>query len=223
MSLLGIIPARGGSKGIYRKNIKELFGKPLIAWTIEVAQQVTKIDKIFVSTDDEEIAEIAEDWGVSVPFLRPSEIATDDTTSISTALHVLEVLTGFEEILWLQPTSPFRTVEDVNNLLKLTKSKKTFSVTSVCPVKANLNWMYKLNDHHVLTKWIDEPTILTRQALPQSYIPNGAIYWAQVDWLKKNKTFISNETLGYVMSVDRSIDIDTPLDWQWAEFLMNRK
>ena len=119
MSLLAIIPARGGSKGIPNKNIKKLCGKPLIAWTIEVAQQIKCIDRLFVSTDDKEIAQIAETYGVEIPFLRPATLAKDNTTSVATALQILENLTEYDEVMWLQPTSPLRSTIDIEQLLKL--------------------------------------------------------------------------------------------------------
>ena len=167
MSLLAIIPARGGSKGIPRKNIKNFCGKPLIAWTIEVAQQAPKIDHIFVSTDDEEIAQVAKVYGVDVPFLRPPELAADSTPAISTALHVLEAFNDFDEVLWLQPTSPLRSLDDVNQLLKLALNQGASSVVSVTPVKANPNWMYRFGEHQLLVKWIDESLVLDRHELPK--------------------------------------------------------
>jgi CMP-N,N'-diacetyllegionaminic acid synthase len=222
MSLLAIIPARGGSKGIPRKNIKNLCGKPLIAWTIEVAKQVGRVDDVFVSTDDEEIAQISESLGVKVPFLRPLALASDESPAILTALQILETLPKFDEVIWLQPTSPLRSVEDVNGALELAQEFKGASVVSVSPVKSNPNWMYKLDDLNMLVHWMDGPLVLNRQDLPQAYVLNGAIYWARVNWLKKQKAFISNETLGYVMPIERSIDIDSLSDWKFAELLMQQ-
>ena len=223
MSLLAVIPARGGSKGIPRKNIKELCGKPLIAWTIEAAKNISKIDRLILSTDDEEIAAIGRKLGVDVPFLRPQELAADDTPAILTALQILEMLPGFDELLWLQPTSPLRTVEDINQVIEISYRINAASVASVSPVKENPNWVYQLNEQQILTRWIEEPLTLSRQELQQAYVLNGAIYWARVEWLKQKEAFVSKETLGYVMPVERSIDVDTPLDWEWVEFLMSRK
>ena len=222
MSLLAVIPARGGSKGIPRKNIKELCGKPLIAWTIEAAKNISKIDRLILSTDDEEIAAIGRKLGVDVPFLRPQELAADDTPAILTALQILELLPEFDELLWLQPTSPLRTVEDINQVIEISYRINAASVASVSPVKENPNWVYQLNEQQILTRWIEEPLRLSRQELQQAYVLNGAIYWAQVEWLKQKRAFVSGETQGYVMPVERSIDVDTPLDWEWVEFLMSR-
>jgi len=222
MSLLAVIPARGGSKGIPRKNIKELCGKPLISWTIEAAKNISKIDRLILSTDDEEIAAIGRKLGVDVPFLRPQELAADDTPAILTALQILELLPEFDELLWLQPTSPLRTVEDINQVIEISYRINAASVASVSPVKENPNWVYQLNEQQILTRWIEEPLRLSRQELQQAYVLNGAIYWAQVEWLKQKRAFVSGETQGYVMPVERSIDLDTPLDWEWVEFLMSR-
>jgi len=222
MGLLAVIPARGGSKGIPRKNIKELCGKPLIAWTIEAAKNISKIDRLILSTDDEEIAAIGRKLGVDVPFLRPQELAADDTPAILTALQILELLPEFDELLWLQPTSPLRTVEDINQVIEISYRINAASVASVSPVKENPNWVYQLNEQQILTRWIEEPLRLSRQELQQAYVLNGAIYWAQVEWLKQKRAFVSGETQGYVMPVERSIDLDTPLDWEWVEFLMSR-
>ena len=223
MSLLAVIPARGGSKGIPRKNIKELCRKPLISWTIEAANNISKIDRLILSTDDEEIAAIGRKLGVDVPFLRPQELAADDTPAILTALQILELLPEFDELLWLQPTSPLRTVEDIKQEIEISYSINAASVASVSPVKENPNWIYQLNEQQILTRWIEEPLTLSRQELQQAYVLNGAIYWARVEWLKQKEAFVSEETLGYVMPVERSIDVDTPLDWEWVEFLMSRK
>ena len=223
MSLLAVIPARGGSKGIPRKNIKELCRKPLISWTIEAANNISKIDRLILSTDDEEIAAIGRKLGVDVPFLRPQELAADDTPAILTALQILELLPEFDELLWLQPTSPLRTVEDINQVIEISYRINAASVASVSPVKENPNWVYQLNEQQILTRWIEEPLTLSRQELQQAYVLNGAIYWARVEWLKQKEAFVSKETLGYVMPVERSIDVDTPLDWEWVEFLMSRK
>jgi len=222
MSLLAVIPARGGSKGIPRKNIKELCRKPLISWTIEAANNISKIDRLILSTDDEEIAAIGRKIGVDVPFLRPQELAADDTPAILTALQILELLPEFDELLWLQPTSPLRTVEDINQVIEISYRINAASVASVSPVKENPNWVYQLNEQQILTRWIEEPLRLSRQELQQAYVLNGAIYWAQVEWLKQKRAFVSGETQGYVMPVERSIDLDTPLDWEWVEFLMSR-
>jgi N-acylneuraminate cytidylyltransferase len=113
MSLLALIPARGDSKEIPRKNIKEFCGKPLIAWAIEAAQKASGIDRIVLSTEDHEIAEVAQKWGAEVPFMRPAELAGDDTPGIEPVLHALEQLPTFDEVLLLQPTSPLRTAEDI--------------------------------------------------------------------------------------------------------------
>jgi len=222
MSLLAVIPARGGSKGIPRKNIKQLWGKPLIAWTIEAAKNISKIDRLILSTDDEEIAAIGRKLGVDVPFLRPQELAADDTPAILTALQILELLPEFDEILWLQPTSPLRIAEDINQLIQFAEQQNANSVASVTVVKTNPNWIFQINPNFLLRHYIDSPFIPDRQKIPQAYMLNGSIYWANVHWLQKRKTFVCDDTLGFVMPAERSIDVDTLLDWDWVEFLMSR-
>ena len=131
MSVLGLILARGGSKGIARKNIKNLCGKPLIAWSIEIAQNADSVEKVVVSTDDEEIAEIAQKYGAEVPFLRPAELAQDDTPSMAPVLHALEQLPKFEMILLLQPTSPLRTTTDIEGIFTMCQERKAPAVVSI--------------------------------------------------------------------------------------------
>lgn len=157
MSLLAIISSRGGSKGIQRKNIKELCGKPLIAWTIKVAQQVSEIDRIIVSTEDEEIARVAEAWGAEVPFLRSIELAQDDTPGIDPVLHSLKQLPEFSEVMLLQPTSPLRKSEDIRSLLVLSKKQNAPSVVSVTLAQKHPFWMYRLGEGQELVPFSDVP------------------------------------------------------------------
>ena len=131
MSLLALIPARGGSKGILRKNIKTLFDKPLINWTINAAKQAKCIDRIIVSTDDLEIAEIAKKCGADVPFLRPSELAKDETPGIEPALHAIEKVPGFDWLILLQPTSPLRTASDIDGIFNFCQKNLASSAVSV--------------------------------------------------------------------------------------------
>ena len=134
MSVLAIISARGGSKGIPRKNIKPLAGKPLISWTIDVAKQATCIDRLVVSTDDEEIASVARDLGVDVPFMRPAELAADETPGMAPVLHAISQLPDYEWVLLLQPTSPLRSAEDIDGIWQFCQEQGAPSAVSVCEV-----------------------------------------------------------------------------------------
>lgn len=223
MKLLAIIPARGGSKGIPRKNIKMLAGKPLIAWTIEVASQVDLIDRLIVSTEDEEIASLALELGAEVPYMRPHILAEDDTPGIAPVLHALRQLPGFDWVLLLQPTSPFRSVEDISGIIRFCVDEGANSAVSVTKASEHPFWMYRQNLNKCLEPLIpNRPDISWRQALPSALVLSGALYLARVDFIIENQGFIGSETLGYLMPESRSIDLDTSLDWDWAEYLIER-
>jgi CMP-N,N'-diacetyllegionaminic acid synthase len=224
MSLLAVIPARGRSKGILEKNIKLLSGKPLIAWTIEAAKQAHCIDRFIVSTDDPKIKEVAEQYGAEVPFLREAKFATDESPSIDLVLDVAQKLPGFDWMLLLQPTSPLRTSSDIDNIFKFCQDHKVSSAVSVCEASEHPYWMYKKNESFSLHPFIsDRPEITRRQDLPKAYCLNGALYLAKVDWLLEHRSFIGPDTLGFTMPLDKSADIDTMQDWNWAEYLIECK
>ncbi|MDB9863461.1 acylneuraminate cytidylyltransferase family protein [Litorivicinus sp.] len=221
MSLLAIIPARGGSKEIPRKNIKTLAGKPLIAWTIEAALQAQDVDRVIVSTEDKEIAAIAKQFGAEVPFMRPLSLARDDTPGIAPVLHAIEQIPDFDWVLLLQPTSPLRCVDDINGIIDFCRRKGASSAVSITEVSQHPFWMYQRDNQKRLQPIVpNRPEITRRQDLPNAYIINGALYLARTDWLVENRDFIGPETLGYVMSPERSVDLDTPQDWRWIEFLI---
>ena len=222
MSLIGIIPARGGSKGIPRKNLKNFNGKPLIAWTIEVAKNVSLIDSLIVSTDDREIAEVAQSYGADVPFMRPEEISQDKTPGIVPVLDVLKRVPRYDEVLILQPTSPLRTGSDIKNIIQLGKSKKAPAVVSVTEAEKHPYWSFRLDESFHLIPWVKGSLNLQRQDLPSAYCLNGALYWGKTDWVIQNETFVTNETLSYIMPRNRSIDLDTIFDWEIGEFLMRK-
>lgn len=223
MKILALIPARGGSKGIPRKNIKPLAGKPLVAWSIEEALKSRYIDKVVVSTDDEEIADVAHDWGASVPFIRPAELAQDSTPGADPALHALQKLPGHDVVLLLQPTSPLRTVEDIDSFIARGLSTDPVSMASVYPTPKNPYWMYTLGDNQQLEPIMGRLVMHRRQDMPPIYATNGALYWAKVNWLQENRNFVTHETVGFIMPAERSIDIDSPVDWALAEFLLNAR
>lgn len=223
MTLLALIPARGGSKGIPRKNIKLLGGKPLIAWTIDAAKQARCIDRIVVSTEDEDIAKVALECGADVPFLRPPELAADDTPGIAPVLHALEQLPMFDWVLLLQPTSPLRSVADIEGIVNFCLERGASSAVSICEVSKHPYWMYQRDQSDRLQPLLsNRPEIPRRQDLPPVYTLNGALYLARTDWLQDRKSFIDSETLGYVMPNERSVDIDTLQDWMWLEFFLAR-
>ena len=222
---LAVIPARGGSKGVPRKNIKMLAGKPLIAWTIDEAKKSKFIDTCIVSTEDEEIKKVAENCGGCVPFLRPAELAQDSTPGIEVILHAMEKFPDYDYIVLLQPTSPLRLVEDIDGAIEFCIKQKSNSAVSVTLTERSPYWMYTLNENNIMTPVLKAPQdkIYRRQLLPKVYQLNGAVYVSAKDFLKKNRAFISPETLGYIMPAERSYDIDTILDFKTVEFIIEER
>lgn len=219
---LGLIPARGGSKGIPRKNIKLLGGRPLIEWTIEAALQARSLAAVVVSTDDDEIAAVARRAGADVPFVRPERLARDDTPGVDLVLHALEELPEFDAVVMLQPTSPFRSAADVDACTALAQRLHAPAAVSVTAPAKHPYWMYRLDERQRLQPLLDTPLIPRRQDLPKVYALNGALYYAEASWLRQTRSFISTDTIAYVMPPERSHDLDLPTDWRVAEFLLSR-
>jgi len=211
-TVLAIIPARGGSKGVPRKNIREVAGKPLIAWTIEEANKSQYIDRLVVSTDDEEIAGIAIKWGGEVPFLRPAELARDDTSGILPVIHMLKTIQpAYDLVVLLQPTSPLRTVEDIDGAVVLMINQDANACVSVVEPDKSPYWMYSLDGGGHLVPLL-EGNYACRQDIPLIYALNGAVYVAVCTVLEQAKTFIVPNTIAYIMPKLRSLDIDTEMD-----------
>ena len=226
---LGVITARGGSKAIPRKNIASLAGKPLIAWTIEAAQKSKTLTRLIVSTDDENIAQVARQYGAEVPFMRPADLAQDQSPHIPVLAHALAWLSEHEifvpeYVLLLQPTSPLRTAEDIDASFELFQQKNADSVIGVSPTPTHPYLVKRMESDGRLESFMPTPDgYLSRQSLPPAYIINGAIYWIRRDVLIEKKTLCTDRTYGYVMPEDRSLDIDTPSDLRLAEYLMASK
>ena len=218
--LMVLIPARGQSKGIPRKNIRPIAGKPLITWTIQAALACERVATVVVSTEDAEIAEIARAAGAEVPFMRPAALATDEAPGIAPVLHAIEALPQYEGVLLLQPTSPLRGLEDINGLLNLVRESDAPSAVSVCPVSEHPAWMFSRSERGDLVPFLEGPRPIRRQDMQDLFVLNGAMYFARRSWLLAHQSFVGDETLSYVMPVVRSIDIDTPFDWQVAEMLL---
>ena len=227
MKILTIIPARGGSKGVPRKNIAMLNDKPLISYTISAALEADYIQDTIVSTDDAEIADIAKELGALVPFIRPLNLSTDQAESspvIEHALYFMEEFRGFkyDAILMLQPTSPLRTSQHINDSISLFNSKDCDSLVSIVSVGGNHPLRMKLLDGDKLSNyevqgfWNMKP----RQSLPPVYIRNGSIYLISRDSFIKHKQLIGENCLGYLMSDIESINIDTRIDLLVAELLL---
>ncbi len=227
--ILGVITARGGSKGIPRKNIKLLGGKPLIAYSIEAARQSKLLTDFIVSTEDEEIAEISRKWGAPVPFMRPQKLARDDTGSIEVIIHALNTMREnygkiYDYVMILQPTSPFRLARDIDNSIKKIVDTKADSVMSMVEVIDFSPKKLKILDGDIIKPWLMEegPLSERRQNETKVYKRNCAIYLTKVEIIKKGDLF-GKISRAYVMPPERSIDINEPLDFEWAEFLISKK
>ena len=223
-SVLAVIPARGGSKGLLGKNILPLAGKPLIAWTIESAIESKYIDKCIISTDDQEIADISLKYGGDVPFMRPSELATDKANSNDVIIHTIEAIEEkYDLIILLQPTSPLRNSFDIDNALELLENKHAGALVSMVEIRHPVEWTARISgDLHIpeLVTTLSKNT--RRQDFEKRYELNGAIYISKLDLFIKQNSFISNHTIAYIMPPERSIDIDDKLDFDFAEYLSSR-
>lgn len=224
-TILAIIPARGGSKGIPGKNIIDVAGKPLIAWTIEAAKESRYIDRLILSSDDDQIIKVATQWGCEAPFKRPDELAKDDTPGIAPVLHALSILPTFDYVVLLQPTSPLRTAEDIDECIEHCIIQQANCCVSVTEPDKSPFWMYFINSKGVLEPILssDKEIVTRRQDLPVVYALNGAVYVARCEWLLTNKRFLSEETIGYTMSKEHSTDIDSWRDLQLARLILEEK
>ncbi len=228
MKILGLIPARGGSKGVPRKNIRLLQGKPLIAHTILAALEAKKnkwIMEVIVSTEDIEIVEVSRIWGAEV-VERPVSLAEDKTPMVPVALHVLEVLKNagrqFDVVLLLQPTCPFRTVVHIHESLELLEKSNADAVIGVLRVyDAHPARMYRIQDGR-LSPWDPAFEKWNRQYLPPVYHRNGSIYGIRVEALMQQQTFFPKNSVPYVMQKKESVNIDDEEDFLFAEFLMEK-
>lgn len=226
LNILGIIPARGGSKGIPRKNIKLLAGKPLIHYTITEAKKSKYLSYIVVSTEDVEITNLVEKYGVDV-VKRPDELSADDTPTAHVVQHVIKYLQekenkNFNIIVVLQPTSPLRLVSDIDGAIEMFMKKKCDSVVSVSQVQHPPHWMYTI-ERDILVPILKGKNILRRQDAPKIYQLNGAVFVTSKEHLLKNNLIFSGEIRPYIMSIERSIDIDSPLDLKLAELIISHK
>lgn len=224
--LLAVIPARGGSKGVPLKNIRNLAGKPLIAWTIDAALSSQCFDRIVVSTEDYKIAEVARTFGAEVPFMRPVELSQDNSPSIDAILHAIHWLANHEDyrpeyVMLLQPTSPFRLQEDIQKTIQVAHDKQAESVVSVTQAHQHPDWMKTISPEGYLVSFSTPKRSSTRrQDLPPAYALNGAIYLIKREALLEQKSFVGDRTLAYIMPQERSLDIDTLWEFRLAELIM---
>lgn len=227
--ILALITARGGSKGLPGKNIRNLAGKPLISWTIKQALASPIIDRIIVSTDDNRIAAVAKKYGAEVPFMRPKVLASSSAKSVDVAIHALNWLERYNNdkydiVILLQPTSPLRTAEDIRRAFQLFFAKNAKAVVSVCTCEHSPLWSNRLPSDLNMGKFI-KASILNknRQSLGQYYRLNGAVYIAETRYLREKRSFFGRRTYAYIMDTVRSVDIDSIIDFTLAEILMKQR
>lgn len=226
-SFIAIIPARGGSKRLPRKNLLEFGGKPLIAWTIEAALHCPFIDEVMVTTDDAEIAAVAKEYGANVPFLRPAELASDNATSFDVTRHAVdfyrtELDKEFDFVVLLQPTSPLRSSNDIERAIELCVQKTADAIISVCEVDHSPLWMNTLPEDCNMVGFLQSELKNKRsQDLATFYRLNGAIYICNVKVLLDKKTFFTEEAIyAYPMTIEHSVDIDTQIDFLTARAIL---
>lgn len=226
MNNIAIIPARSGSKGLKDKNIKELCGKPLMAYSIEAAIESSCFNEVMVSTDSESYAEIARNYGATVPFLRSNASSTDIATSWEMVNEVLEgyrkLGKKFDTFCLLQPTSPLRTADDIKYAYDLYYNKASFAVVSVCEAEHSPLWCGRLTEPYELDKFIDVESMKQRQSNGKFYRLNGAIYIVNINRYKNNMYLYQKGSYAYIMKQEQSIDIDTDIDFLLAELLMEK-
>ena len=222
-TFLAVIPARGGSKRLPRKNVLDLKGKPLIAWTIEAAKNSKYLDKIIVSTDDQEISDVSTKFGTEV-LIRPDGLASDTASSVEVVLHAIETQNQpYDYVILLQPTSPLRTVRHIDEAIELLFEKNANSVISVCETDHSPLWANTLPEDGNMGSFIREEVKGKRsQDLPIFYQLNGAIYLVNSASFNQSKSFIQTKnSYAYIMSKKDSVDIDTDLDFEFVSLLIN--
>ena len=222
--ILAVILARGGSKRLPRKNVIPLYKKPLISWSIEAALKSKYIDKIVISSDDDEILDISNHFNAT-SIKRPSELATDQSTSFDALKHVLKIFKGYEYIILLQPTSPLRDENHINQAIELVIKKNAEAVVSVCQSRDKLIKSFTLDKSLLINNYLKTDDDLNKNSnIKNFYKLNGAIYICKVEQFLKEKSFlIKNKTFGYVMSEESSIDIDEQVDFELASLYMSKK
>lgn len=227
MRVLGLIPARGGSKGVRRKNIKLLCGKPLLYYTAKAALASRKLARVVLSTEDEEIARVGRECGLEVPFFRPVELAQDDTPTLPVAQHAVRWMEEnnerFDALCLLQPTNPMRRDADIDTCIDLLERTNADAVATVLPVPAEYNphWVYfQDGDGFLRLSTGEAEPIPRRQELPAAYHREGSVYVVRRDVLMVGGSFYGARFAGYEISSERSVNIDSPEDWERAERLL---
>ncbi|MDN3513523.1 MAG: acylneuraminate cytidylyltransferase family protein [Candidatus Brocadia sp.] len=224
--MIAIIPARGGSVGLPGKNIRPLKGKPLIAYTIEAARKSKIFTRVIVSTDQREIADVSAFYGAEVPFMRPKELATNDANSMDVVFHALQWFEKHENYIpevttLLQPTSPLRDAQTIVEAYELFTTRRAARLVSLKESDEHYHWMYSISGER-LRPLSGNFHGGRRQDLPIVYSLNGAIYMGKSSLLLKDKSYLGPDTVGFVMSRSKSIDIDDIVDFFVAETILEK-
>ena len=226
--MLAIIPARGGSKGLPGKNIKLLGDLPLICHTIKAALDSNLIDRVIVSTENDEIASIAKNCGAEVPFMRSIDLASDTSMVMDSYLQVVDMITKensklIESFVALLPTVPLRTSKDIDNAIQIFNDKNANSVISVVEASTPVYWHRSISKEGILENFLPEFNALkNRQELKKTYLPNGAIYVFRTEVLRSTREYYTSKTYPYIMPKERSADIDDKFDFEWARYLFKK-
>lgn len=221
-TFLAIIPARGGSKRLPRKNALDLNGKPLIAYTIEAGLKSQYIDEVIVTSDNDEILDIAEEYG-SLIIKRPEELASDTSTTFDAIKHTIENVKNYDYVVLLQPTSPLRSEKDIDKAIELLNNKSANAVVSICETDHSPLWSNTLPENLSMSNFLSEKIANKRsQDLPRYYRLNGAIYICKTDKLLEEESFFLKENIyGMIMDRESSIDIDEKIDFKIAEAILS--
>ncbi len=230
LKVLGLIPARGGSKGIPGKNVRKIANKPLIQYTIDAAASSQLLTEFIVSTDSKEIAEVCRELGAAVPFMRPDDLASDSARAQNVAIHAIDLYDAartFDYVLLLQPTAPFRIAEDIDAAIELATMHRCDSVVSFMRVETHHPYyMYFLehgDDGRMAVKPAHDYRVgVPRQEFPPAVYRNGAIYLTRIDYLRRTKSFVAPDVVPYMMPPERSINIDEPGDIDYAEYMLKK-
>lgn len=224
--ILAMIPARGGSKGLPGKNIKELCGKPVIAWSIDAAKTSKYIDTLMVSTDNKEIADISRKYGADVPFLRPNYLASDTATSFDAIEHTLDFYKDtYDYLVLLEPTSPLRTTEDIDYALELLFSSTADSIVGISKTEdQNPAFLVKKRSDNFIIGYEDEKmSVKRRQDIEDVYFFEGTVYISDIKTLREKKSFYHDTTIGYEVPKYKSLEIDDIDDFVMVEAIMKHK
>ncbi len=224
--LLAIITARGGSKRLPRKNVLDLHGKPMIAWSIEAGLQSKYVDRVVVTTDDEEIADVSRRYGASVPFMRPDDLSSDDAASLDVVRHAVKLLgESYKYIILLQPTSPLRESKHIDGAVELLMQKNADGVIGVSEVEHPVEWTNILSDDLSMNGFLSSDVVGKRsQDYPKRYRINGSIYLCDIEKMLQENTFmLARNCYAYCMDPESSIDVDGEIDFTLAFYYLSRK